>query len=563
MNFSSSVMTGMGISLGGLEIATDFLYANSDMYEPELTEVKATISHKVCRPVTRVKPVRPKTSTQNIVNKFTLVPANKQNKTLNSTCDEIIDDTLGMVEQSDDFDFSFDDIKEERIIHQEEVEKQEENAALANNLLSRIQSNKQPSKNYMDDTELEDFDINEIDDTEEDELGLDDIGIEDSDEDEFGLDELNEEQDNDEEDDYSFDLEEDDSFNIDEDEDDDDDDDDDGIEFDIGDNDEDVEPTTQKSEPPKQVEIKSEQPKIQPKPNIINNIEDDEPTTQKSEPPKQVEIKSEQPKIQPKPNIINNIEDDEDDIEFDLGDEEDTNEEIDDIEEDGDIEFDLGEDDIDDEDEVDLEEIKSPAPQEKPKQINNVIEQSNNTNTQQKVKSVAKEIKEEQVPSAKELQMMEQIKQLEAQVQRLSTNNTPKQNPEHEFMERIKQLEAQIQNLSGVSTSEPASSVENKSIKKDSNLKIPSSKTVKTIEKPRNNQKDSQENSTVTEHDRYSAMQIDALYKEVRKFAIELGVKQKPVDISKLEDKFGAMNIRKLVNKSYIIKIGKGATIGR
>lgn len=530
MNFSSSVMTGMGISLGGLEIATDFLYANSDMYEPELTEVKATISHKVCRPVTRVKPVRPKTSTQNIVNKFTLVPANKQNKTLNSTCDEIIDDTLGMVEQSDDFDFSFDDIKEERIIHQEEVEKQEENVALANNLLSRIQSNKQPSENYMDDTELEDFDIKEIDDTEEDELGLDDIGIEDSDEDEFGLDELNEEMDNDEEDDYSFDLEEDDSFDTDEDEDEDEDEeeDDDGIEFDIGDNDEDVEPTTQKSEPPKQVEIKSEQPKIQPKQNIINNTEDDE-----------------------------------DDIEFDLGDEEDTNEEIDDIEEDGDIEFDLGEDDIDDEDEVDLEEIKSPAPQEKPKQINNVIEQSNNTNTQQKVKSVAKEIKEEQVPSAKELQMMEQIKQLEAQVQRLSTNNTPKQNPEHEFMERIKQLEAQIQNLSGVSTSEPASNVESKSIKKDSNLKIPSSKTVKTIEKHRNNQEDSQENSTVTEHDRYSAMQIDALYKEVRKFAIELGVKQKPVDISKLEDKFGAMNIRKLVNKSYIIKIGKGATIGR
>ena len=55
-------MNGMGISLGSLEIATDFLYANTDLYEPELTEVKTTISHKPCKPIITVKPIKPKVS---------------------------------------------------------------------------------------------------------------------------------------------------------------------------------------------------------------------------------------------------------------------------------------------------------------------------------------------------------------------------------------------------------------------------------------------------------------------------------------------------------------------
>src|SRR5690606_14609887 len=49
----------------------------------------------------------------------------------------------------------------------------------------------------------------------------------------------------------------------------------------------------------------------------------------------------------------------------------------------------------------------------------------------------------------------------------------------------------------------------------------------------------------------YSAMDIDALYKEVKKFMIANGVTRSPVDRGLLEREFGAMNIRKLLLKSY------------
>lgn len=61
----------------------------------------------------------------------------------------------------------------------------------------------------------------------------------------------------------------------------------------------------------------------------------------------------------------------------------------------------------------------------------------------------------------------------------------------------------------------------------------------------------------------YSAMDIDALYKEVKKFMIANGVTRSPVDRGLLEREFGAMNIRKLLLKSYLIIMGKGLTIGK
>lgn len=517
MNFSSSVMTGMGISLGSLEIATDFLYANSDMYEPELTEVKATISHKICRPVTRVKPVRPKTSTQNILNKFTLIPANKQNKTIDNSCDEIIDDTVGIVEQSDDFDFSFDDIKDKKQIIEEQ---QEENEALANDLLSRLQNNKSTLENSM-----------------EDDFNLDDI----EDEDEFALGDIRLDNDDDEEDNGSFDIDTIESLDEESDEDD--------IEFDLGDDENEEDDIEFDTEDEIEFDLGDEEDED----DIEFDLGDEEDSTKEisKQTVQKVESKPEI-KVKPKEIDIDDIEEDEDDIEFDLGDEEDDSTE----EDEDDIEFDIdNEDEIDFDDEIDLEEIELPTQNEKPKQINNIEKQSSIKDTQPKIEGITKENQIEQKPSVKELQMMEQIKQLEAQVQRLSANNAPKQESEHELMSHIRQLEAQIQNLSVVNTCEPASNVENKSIKKGSSLNIPSNKPVKAVEKHQDNK--------VTNHDMYSAMQIDALYKEVREFAIELGVRQKPVEIAKLEEKFGAVNIRKLVNKSYIIKIGKGATIGR
>jgi len=61
----------------------------------------------------------------------------------------------------------------------------------------------------------------------------------------------------------------------------------------------------------------------------------------------------------------------------------------------------------------------------------------------------------------------------------------------------------------------------------------------------------------------YSMMPIEKLYSHVKGYFNKSGVKNRLVDIQELNNKFGADNIRKLVDKSYIIKIGKGATIGK
>ena len=61
----------------------------------------------------------------------------------------------------------------------------------------------------------------------------------------------------------------------------------------------------------------------------------------------------------------------------------------------------------------------------------------------------------------------------------------------------------------------------------------------------------------------YTVMNDDALYHNVRNFMFKLGVTKNIVDISKLYERFGEENIKRLVQKSYLIKIGKGVTAGR
>lgn len=46
MDLSKSIINTLGISLGGIELATEFLYGETEMFEPELTEVKMVVSNK-------------------------------------------------------------------------------------------------------------------------------------------------------------------------------------------------------------------------------------------------------------------------------------------------------------------------------------------------------------------------------------------------------------------------------------------------------------------------------------------------------------------------------------
>ena len=552
MNFSSSVMTGMGISLGNLEVVTDYLYANSDMYEPELTEIKTTISHKPCRPSIKVKPIKPKVSTQSIIKKFSLIP---NNTIKNIDNDEVLDATGVSVIQTEDFDFSFDDLKTKK-------EEREESTMLANDLLNRLNNIQQKSTeeeskyidldesediiidesedidigetedNNLDESEVYDIsldDVKSLDDEEEDDLDIDDIDdIEE--EDELGIDDVEEEDelgidDIEEEDELGIDdIEEEDELGIDDIEFDEEDDIDD-IEFDEEDDidTEEEEDEEEDDEEDDDLDLKKLAEKARKK-----QLEEEQAKQKKLEEERQKQLEK---KIQLE-------EEEEKEDEFDGLDDYfgDTEEEEDD-EEDNDIDIDLDDNfidlDLDEEDEIgyDIEEDESLAKDNKVIQNNKVAEQIKSTNTQQNNNTQTVQSKG---PSEMELKMMEQIKQLEA---------------------RNQQMEEQLQRLSKVNTQTTASSVVNKDFKEKSKVKDVHKKHIEKV--------DVTESKPQTDYERYSSMQIDSLFNEVREFMVGLGVEHSTIDISKLVQKFGQLNIKKLIDKSYIIKIGKGVTIGR
>ena len=66
-----------------------------------------------------------------------------------------------------------------------------------------------------------------------------------------------------------------------------------------------------------------------------------------------------------------------------------------------------------------------------------------------------------------------------------------------------------------------------------------------------------------SQYEKYNNMSIEALYTEVSTYMKGLGVSRKTVDILTLNEEFGERNIRKLLQKSYLIKFGKGVTTGR
>lgn len=69
-------------------------------------------------------------------------------------------------------------------------------------------------------------------------------------------------------------------------------------------------------------------------------------------------------------------------------------------------------------------------------------------------------------------------------------------------------------------------------------------------------------NKIPKEKPNYSEMDIAVLWKYVKKFMVAKGVKEKPVDSELLEAEFGANNVIKLLRKNYILRKGKGFTMG-
>lgn len=122
-----------------------------------------------------------------------------------------------------------------------------------------------------------------------------------------------------------------------------------------------------------------------------------------------------------------------------------------------------------------------------------------------------------------------------------------------EMQQKIALMEQELQRLKGGGAKETASNIEN-------NVNI--NDEVDKIDDLINGNKPKKEND-IGKYDRYALMSTEALYKEVKQYMKKMGVSKRPIDQSALNNKFGETNIKKLIQKSYLIKAGKGVTTGR
>ena len=137
-----------------------------------------------------------------------------------------------------------------------------------------------------------------------------------------------------------------------------------------------------------------------------------------------------------------------------------------------------------------------------------------------------------------------------------NTNNNTHNNEEiRQMQQRFTEMEKQLQELKSGVTKEQASNI------KDSVNKV---SDTDDIDKLLDSHRKTKSNTNTDKYERYNLMSIEALYSEVKVYMIKMGVKTRAVELAALNEKFGELNIRKLIQKSYLIKIGsKGVTVGR
>lgn len=137
-----------------------------------------------------------------------------------------------------------------------------------------------------------------------------------------------------------------------------------------------------------------------------------------------------------------------------------------------------------------------------------------------------------------------------------NTNNNTHNNEEiRQMQQRFTEMEKQLQELKSGVAKEQASTI------KDNVNKV---SDTDDIDKLIDSHKKTKTSADMDKYERYNLMSIEALYSEVKIYMVKMGVKTRAVELTALNNKFGELNIRKLIQKSYLIKIGsKGVTVGR
>lgn len=520
MAMTQTLFSTGGISLGSLESIMDF-FSDPDSYEPDLSEVK-TISDKKPIEIVKKPVVKPKLTREGLINKYSLVSNTQEVKN-----DSIITDDL-VVNETDDFDFGDMEFDIEDI-EKEEAPKLEDNTELQTKLEQQLIAEQAAELIRMQDIEKEKG--MEVDDIEVD-VDIDDFEDEDSDDNiEIDIDDFEDEEDDEEE---SSEIE----FDIDID--DEDDKDDKSVqkqvqpaqkqvqqstkqksyedEFDIELDDfeiDDIDIDDEDDKPVQKTSSKEEFNGIEFDIDIDDEDEDsdtEEISVQSIKPPvKHKETESIQDKINNKASekAINDKKENKNNLEIDF------DIDIDDDDEDTDIDIDI-DIDIDDLDESVKEEVK------KPNQVK-----------QEKVEQKATQ-------TDINMQLLEELNRLREENSKLRQNQV--NNSKNNDNTRQQQAKSQV-----------------KSQAKPQNKASQSFIDTFDVDKIKAKQNQEVEGS---EYDKYTVMNINALYKTVHQYMIEKGVRQKPIDIKDLNDKFGPLNIKKLIVKQYLIKTKKGVTVG-
>ena len=200
-NFSSSIISGIGISLGCIDTSIDLLNSDEKLYDAEINEIKknslecdSLADIQYVKPLTIKRPIKPKLSRESIIKKYKLqVISNEKHGN-----EEIID--LGFTEDTDDFDFSFEDTATD----EGKVEdKSKSLAAMSNTNEQELASEDEDDSvedqidsidEDEDDSVDDQIDGIDVDDTDEDDIEVedtdeDDIEVEDTDEDDIDIDE--------------------------------------------------------------------------------------------------------------------------------------------------------------------------------------------------------------------------------------------------------------------------------------------------------------------------------------------------------------------------------------
>ena len=493
-NFSKNLTSSMGISLGGLEVVTDFLFTNPEFYESDIADVKSTMYGQPVAKQHYEKPVRPKKTKEAIMNKFSII----QRKPVIQS-DEIFESPI-IASEDTSFDDSFDDMEitsnnknnnDNNNDNYNDTEILEANALLQK--LSNIQNSGDMSAiSSALDIDDEDDDLNIVDedsDEDIDNIDDDDINIVDDDDDLNIVDD---------EDDFNV-IDDDDDFNIvDEDSEDEDSEDEDSEDEDSEDDD-------------------------------LNIVDDDDDLNIVDEDSEDDDL-----------NIVDG--DSEDEEAYSLNDDDNLNI----VDDDDDINIVDDDDEYDtdaDEETFDLDDLNIEEPSNSKKDTNAVSTEKLNE-------------KEEAVLSDYENNFNLNTKQETKDSKKDSENDELKL-----MKKRFAELEKQLHELQNEKASNNTSNLvenNNKDLKTDSIDSI--------IEKAKHRKAGSDTKNDASEdiHLKYTCMSVESLYKEVKDYMNELGVRQKVIDVSTLNDKFGEKNIRKLIQKSYLIKIGsKGVTTGR